>query len=342
MAAACRKAETVTPTDTSNAAPRAAFSAAATAADKTDVEIHILGTAAFINQSDPDHPIAVILPEVAATHPTQYAHVAYVAWHEENEEQDPHGIPIPITQTVLPKQDTVDKSYWHVHPLINEEVVIGNNLSSNPPMAAPASGACNPDFKHDGAGTFGCVAPVGEFGGLTAPATYDSTYVDKVTSNKKVMGRLEIGNGVLLPYVTDECHWDITPPRATTPIHRYLASDIMYRFQIDGSPATSKLELQLRPLDGSAQPAKFVNLESRAGHVIELRFGNAVNIFPEKGLGDIPADAEDAHFRTYYNLIAGSSNRPTLKRTRDCGSGPFDKIVYCGPGWVFGVGPKKP
>jgi hypothetical protein len=341
---ACGKGEPATKTDTSTTDTSASryTLTVPTAADATDVEIHILGTAALIDQTDTNHPMAAILPEVPAMAPATDLHVAYVAWHEENEEQDPSGNLIPITQTVVPQQDTIDKTYWHVHPLVNEELVIDNDLSKNPAMPAAASGPCNPDFKHDGAGTFGCVAPVTEFGGLSTAATYDSTYVDKVTKNKKVMGRLEIGNGILVPYVTDECKWDVTPAGAATATHRYLASDIVYRFKIDGAPGTSTLKLQLRPLDGSAPPAKFVNLQSRDGHVIELRFGNAINVFPDKGHGDIPADTEDTHFATYYNLIPTAAARPKLVRTKDCGGGPFDKIVYCGPGWVYGVGPKKP
>jgi hypothetical protein len=328
LAVGCRK-EGTTVTDTSASATTTTTTNPP--ANSANVEIHILGTAALIEQPDPKKPVAVILPQVTPSTPAEHPHVAYVAWHAENEDG-------PVPGSFIARHDSIDNSDWHVHPLANEEIVIANDLSANPAMLVPASGPCNPDFQHKGVGGPGCVAPVSDF--LAAPAPYDSTFVDKITSNPRVLGRLDITNGTLVPYVIDECKWAITRVGAPQASRQHLASDIGYQFQI----ADPHLTVKLRSLKSKPeQTTDLVNLKPIQGRGIEVRFGNAVDIFPDKD-HLIPADARDEHFATYYDVLYGVSakGRPVPVRTKDCNGHAFDPTVYCGPGWVRGVGPKKP
>jgi hypothetical protein len=304
-------------------------------ARKTHVEIHILGTAALIEQTDPNDPMAAVLPDVPATLPMD-AHVPYVAWSPSDEAAAPAGTTDPAL-----KRDPLEKSDWRVHRLVQEELIVGNDVSGNPPLKLPTSGEpCSPDFVHGGA-NLGCIAPVSDF--VSAPQAYIADYVNRVTADPKIRGRLEIRNGVLKPQVLDKCEWEIK--KASGPAtRRHLASDIIYQFDIP----EKMLTLKLRKLNESnlTVTTDLVTLKADELGTIVIRFGNAVDIFPDAS-HLVSVGKPDPHFDVYYDFLDGvpSHDRVLPVRTQDCDGHPFDPTVYCGPGWIKGVGvpkPKKP
>jgi hypothetical protein len=297
----------------------------------TAVTIHITGTAALIiDPANPSTPMVAILPQ-DTTAMSEGPHVAYVAWHQENEDGAPNG---PVQQ----KHDPIGNSNWQVHSLAHEELLIANDLSGNPMIAAPTASACNPGGG--GVADFGCVPVASDF--LASALPYDSTYISKVTSNLKVAGRLALSNGTLTPYVTDKCQWDILKVNALQAKRQHLAGHIDYRFTITGS----NLILKLRNLSNPDQPNQataLVSLKPSADGTIEMSFGNSIDIFPDKH--PVNVGFKDQHFATYYDVLYGAdaTARPVPVRTWVCDKvQPFDPTVYCGPGLVIGVGSPKP
>jgi hypothetical protein len=284
----------------------------------TDVEVHIRGIASIINQVSATRPLVVLLP-VVPTMQGEKPHVAYVAWHKEN------VVPGSDHAQCELKIDPYDHSQWRVHVLKNEELVIANPLPL--PSAQTLPTKCSPDFSYHGIADFGCVAHVSEFL-KKQTLKYDKLYTEKQTASPNVLGRLEIGGGTYVTYVTDQCKLAMTKEGETTPNNFYLANELVYKFVI-----SELLKLKIRKLsdDPKTVPSDFVTLVS-TGNPIEIRFGNAIDIFPPKAI-DSANKTKHPHYKAHYGVV-GLQDGPVPESTEDCGGFRADPIVYCGPGYV--------
>jgi hypothetical protein len=314
-----REGSDTSATDTTTSSSSATVSSTRTQdTTKTSVEIQVRGTAAFVEQADPQHPVAVILPKVGPQPDGSPEHVPYVAWLPDAE-QDLKGSAQPVQD---PKGGV-----WHFHRLDREELVLATTPAQNPVLTAPKpGGTCNPA---PGSNDLPCIPEVADLASGSHP--YNEAYVRANDPAPEVAARVELSNGTLRAVVNDACKWEMTKAGSSSATQSYLASRIDHVHDIVGAT----LKLQLRKLDKPYAVTDLVTLKpSGADNKITLRFGNAMSVFPD-GNHEIKNGQTDPHFDVYYNFLKDVKDRPILTRTTVCsGGGSMDEVVYCGPAWI--------
>jgi hypothetical protein len=280
-----------------------------------------------VEQRDPKDLVAVVLPKIDAMPDGTPAHVAFVAWQQDNEDGPVSGSVEVLTD------DSLGGVEWRVHRLDREELVIDNDLSGNPDLVVPSDTTCTPNFVTGAAAPaqIGCIPQVTQF--LGSIPSYNADFVRRVNPSPRIAGRMEIVKGSLMPIVRDSCKWEIAAVGAQQPLKRYMATTIAYRFGTSGP-----LKLKLRKLD---QPlGKTTDLVTlKPDGLIRVLFGNTLNVFPNPvAVHSIATGQADPHFAAYYDFLQNVANGPIPRRTGECDH-PATEDVYCGPGWIKGSTP---